>query len=434
MSFQRMIAKKRDGHSLSRDEIESFIKDYTNGRIPDYQVSALLMAVYFRGMNIGETRALTGAMMNSGDVLDLSAIEGMKIDKHSTGGVGDKLSLMIAPMAAACGLKVPMVSGRGLGHTGGTLDKLESIPGYKTDLSEKKFIDIINSCGASIIGQTAQIAPADKKIYALRDVTATVESIPLITASILSKKLASGTDGIVFDIKCGNGAFMKTISDAQELARSLVETAREFGKQCRAVITSMDQPLGFAAGNSLEVIEAIKYLKGKRPADADDVIIALGSNMLIIGGAAGDDKEARGKLEESISSGRALEIFAKMVELHGGDAHVIDDYSLLPMADSAGEFKASSDGFLAEFDTMEIGLSANMLGAGRSKVEDSVDHGVGFIFRKKLGDYLKEGDVIAEVYARSEESANNAISALSKAITIQPEESILAPRVIKVIS
>ncbi|MCP4632898.1 MAG: thymidine phosphorylase [candidate division Zixibacteria bacterium] len=416
MAFQEIISKKRDGNRLNKNEIDEFIAGYTSGKLPDYQVSALLMAIYFRGMDVKETYYLTDAMLHSGSVLGLSEIETFKIDKHSTGGVGDKVSLMLAPMAAACGLVVPMVSGRGLGHTGGTLDKLESIPGYRTDLKTDEFIHVLKKCGASIIGQTSDIAPADKKIYALRDVTATVESIPLITASILSKKLASGIDGIVFDIKCGNGAFMKTEEDATALATSLVETAKEFGKKCRALITSMSQPLGNAVGNSLEVIEVIEYLKGNRPADLDEVVINLGIQMLIIGEITDSEEEAKALLNDSVDNGTALIKFGEMVSLHGGNAEVIDDYTLFDIAPVKREVLAGEAGFILKIDTMQIGLTANALGAGRTRIDDDVDFGVGIVFHKKIGDNVEKGELIAVIYARTDDDAEIAKERLRKLI------------------
>ncbi len=433
MAFQEIIARKRDGSPLTRSEIGEFVNGYLSGVIPDYQASALLMAILIRGMNTEETFALTEFMLKSGKVLSLDAIRGLKIDKHSTGGVGDKVSLMLAPMVASCGVVVPMVSGRGLGHTGGTLDKLESIPGYRTGLSINEFKKILKKCGVSIIGQTSDIAPADKKIYALRDVTATVESIPLITASILSKKLASGTDGILFDIKCGNGAFMKTIEDAEALAKSLVKTSHKFGKMARAVITSMDQPLGNAVGNSLEVIEVIEYLKGKRPADLDEVVISLGVQMLLMGGIAKSAKKAEGILIDSIDNGSALRKFEEFVKLQGGDVRVVDDPSLLDIADRFMDFKASRDGYISSFDTLKVGLAANTLGAGRKRIEDKVDFGVGFIFRRKLGERVRRGDVIAEIYARNKSAAGEASRMLSESIRITSRKPKLPPRIIKLI-
>ena len=430
MAFQEIIARKRDGGTLTPDEISGFINDYVSGVIPDYQISALLMAICLRGMDVDETYHLTDSMLKSGEVLDLSSIKGVKIDKHSTGGVGDKVSLMLAPMAAACGLVVPMVSGRGLGHTGGTLDKLESIPGYRTNLDTTEFKTVLKKCGVSIIGQTTDIAPADKKLYALRDVTATVESIPLITASILSKKLASGTDGIVFDIKCGNGAFMKSIDEAEKLAESLVKTARKFSKKCRAVITAMEQPLGTAVGNSLEVIEVINYLKGDRSYDLDKVVMTLGVQMLLVGGVAKSEKYAEKLLNESIESGAALDRFAEMVRLQGGDSNIIDNISILELAPIRERFKADKDGCIAGFDTMKIGLAANGLGAGRSRVEDKIDAGVGFVFHYKLGDSVKRRDIIADVYSRRNSEAEIAVTRLGESIVITGRKHVI-PQLIR---
>ncbi|PJA29468.1 MAG: thymidine phosphorylase [candidate division Zixibacteria bacterium CG_4_9_14_3_um_filter_46_8] len=433
MAFQEIIAHKRDGYELTGEEIQEFISGYISGRIPDYQASALLMAICLRGMSISETVVLTEAMLKSGKVLDLSSIKGPKIDKHSTGGVGDKVSLMLAPMAAACGLVVPMVSGRGLGHTGGTLDKLESIPGYKTDLGTNKFKSVLRKCGCSIIGQTSSIAPADKRIYALRDVTATVESIPLITASILSKKLASGTDGIVFDIKCGNGAFMKSPDDAEALANSLVRTARKFGKKCRAAITSMDQPLGKAIGNSLEVLEAVDYLRGNRPADLDEIVLSLGAEMLLIGGVTNSVASATRMLDGSISNGAALKKFAMMVGLHGGKSDVFEDASVLDLAPSRDSFRASRKGYISAIDTLNVGLAANALGAGRQRIEDDVDFGVGFVFHRKLGDQVLAGGVIADIYALHELDINLAQTKLLNSIRISSKRPIVPDLIKKMI-
>ncbi|MBD3232406.1 MAG: thymidine phosphorylase [candidate division Zixibacteria bacterium] len=433
MAFQEIIARKRDGYQLSRHEIEELVSGYTDGSIPDYQVSAILMAICLKGMDVEETYYLTDAMLKSGETLDLSGLGGAKIDKHSTGGVGDKVSLALAPIAASCGLVVPMISGRGLGHTGGTLDKLESIPGYRTDLSVSDFRSVLSKCGASIIGQTSDVAPADKKLYALRDVTATVESIPLITASILSKKLASGIDGIVFDIKCGSGAFMKTFDDAASLAKSLVDTAKRFDKKCRALITGMDEPLGNAVGNSLEVMESIDYLRGNFISDLHEITVSLGAQMLIIGEVELSEDKARQMIEDSISSGKALDVFKRMVELQHGDQRIIDDNSLLDLAETKDEFLSPSDGYISEIETRDVGLAANALGAGRQRIEDSVDFGVGFNFRKKTGDKVSKDEPIAEIFARNITDIAMAKDKLQRAVEISPEKPPTDGKVLRLI-
>jgi pyrimidine-nucleoside phosphorylase len=400
-----LIAKKRDGGALEEAEIQRIIASYLDGTLADYQLSALLMAVFFRGMTDAETVALTRAMLHSGDVLDLSSVPGIKVDKHSTGGVGDKVSLCLAPLVAACGVPVPMVSGRGLGHTGGTLDKLEAIPGFRVDLSTDRFASLVRDVGVSMIGQTARIAPADKRIYALRDVTATVESIPLIVASILSKKLAEGIDGLVLDVKVGRGAFMKTEADARALATALVRVGTAAGKKVVALLTRMDDPLGLAIGNANETREAIDVLFGKGPADLVECTLALGSEMLRIGGVAASDAEARAKLADAITTGRAARVLERMIEGHGGDPRVVGDTSLLAMAPVVLEARAARSGFVGAIDALELGLSAVAMGAGRTRADQAVDHGVGIDLAKKPGDAVAAGEVLATLHVRDASTA-----------------------------
>lgn len=398
MIFTEIIKKKRDGFSLTLEEIDFTIKGYTEGEIPDYQMSSFLMAVVLKGMSKDETLYLTEAMLNSGKTFDLSRISRKKIDKHSTGGVGDKVSLILAPLVASCGVVVPMVSGRGLGHTGGTLDKLESIPGFRTNLGFKEFYNILENIGVAIMGQTEEIAPADKKMYSLRDVTGTIESIPLITASILSKKLAGGIDGLILDVKCGKGAFMKELKDAEELASSMTSVVKGFGKECVSLITNMDQPLGMNVGNSLEVIESIESLKGNGPGDLMEVIFTLGSEMLMIGDMASNRDEAILLLKEAIKSGKALATFRKMIELQGGNPGVVDDYSILPVSTNTREIKAEDTGWISEIDAYEVGIVNLLLGGGRRKKEDRINPGVGIELKKKVGDRVDKDELLATIY------------------------------------
>ncbi|MEO8362896.1 MAG: thymidine phosphorylase [Ilumatobacteraceae bacterium] len=385
---QDIIIKKRDGGALTKEEIEFFVRGATDGTFADYQISALLMAIVWRGMTAQETAWLTDAMMRSGDVIDLSEIPGIKVDKHSTGGVGDKVSLILAPLAAVCGVKVPMMSGRGLGHTGGTVDKLEGIPGFKMQLSVPEFRQILLKIGAAMTSQTPKVAPADRKLYAMRDVTGTVESIPLICASIMSKKLAEGIDALVLDVKFGKGAFMKTKQDARELAQTMVDIGKVSGKPVRALLTAMSQPLGHAAGHTTEVIESIECLKGRGPADLMAVTYALTSHMLILGGVARDEVEARQKMGTAIENGSALQKFRDMCVAQGGDPKVIDDYSRLPTAKTLLEIKAPADakGFVAEVDALKCGQAIMALGGGRASLTDTVDHAVGIADLVKIGD------------------------------------------------
>jgi pyrimidine-nucleoside phosphorylase/thymidine phosphorylase len=393
-----IIHAKRDGHAIPAAEIAALVDGFTRGEIPEYQMSAFCMAVFFRGMDAGEVTALTEAMLRSGDVLDLSDVPGAKVDKHSTGGVGDKVSLALAPLAAACGVKVPMISGRGLGHTGGTLDKLEAIPGFRTDLSTDRFRALVRECGACLVGQTARLAPADRRLYALRDVTATVESIPLIAASIMSKKLAEGIDALVLDVKVGSGAFMKTAGDARALARTLAGIGRGVGKRVTALLTDMSQPLGRAVGNALEVVETIDLLRGGGPPDLREVTVALTAEMLLLGGVAPDAAAARAAVEAAIADGRGLAKLEEIVRAQGGDARAIADPGRLPRAPRSWELAAPAAGVLEAVDTEAIGLAAVALGAGRSRVEDTVDPGVGLVVHRRIGDRVDRGEPLCTVH------------------------------------
>jgi pyrimidine-nucleoside phosphorylase len=415
---QHIIARKRDGHALTREEIAAFVRGATDGSWADYQLAALLMAIVLRGMSSEETAAYTEAMMRSGIVADLSHIKRPKADKHSTGGVGDKISLHLAPMVAACGVVVPMISGRGLGHTGGTLDKLESIPGFRVNLSMSEYRAELEKIGLSLIGQTAELAPADKKLYALRDVTATVESIPLICGSILAKKLAEGIDVLVLDVKFGRGAFMKERAKARELAQALVAVATTMGKPTRAVLTAMEQPLGRNVGNALEVIESIECLRGEGPADTMEVTYALGEQMLLLARVAKNSADARKQLESSITSGSALVKFGEMIAAQGGDARVVDDINRLPRARFAEPLLAVRDGVIADVNAMDVALAALRLGAGRARAEDGIDHAVGVSGLVKIGDRVARGAPLCVVHANNDVALREAQAALARAITI----------------
>lgn len=415
MRMYDIIMKKRNGEVLSTEEINFFIKGYTEGKIPDYQASALTMAIYFQGMTPKETAALTMAMAKSGDVLDLSPINGIKVDKHSTGGVGDKTSLVLAPMVAALGIPVAKMSGRGLGHTGGTIDKLESFNGFETGISEEEFFDNVNRIGIAIAGQTGNLAPADKKLYALRDVTATVESIPLIASSIMSKKIAAGADVIVLDVKTGSGAFMKTPKDSLLLAREMVEIGTNVGRKTMAVVSNMDEPLGYAVGNSLEVIEAINTLNGEGPKDLLDLCITLGSYMVVGAGKADSVEEAGKMLKEVIDNKAALHKLAEMVKAQKGDERAVYDISLLPKANLCKEFVADSDGYVERIICDTVGLSAMVLGGGRETKESTIDLSVGIMLHKKTGDYVKKGESVATFYANDESKLSEGMERFSKA-------------------
>lgn len=408
MHMYEIISKKRDKKKLTQEEIEYFVSGYTKGQIPDYQASALLMAIFLNGMDAEETFHLTLSMMRSGKILDLSSVRGMKVDKHSTGGVGDKVSLILAPLVASCGVKVPMISGRGLGHTGGTLDKLESVPGFRTDLSLRRFVRILSEVGVCMIGQTGQIAPADRKIYALRDTTATVNCIPLIASSIMSKKLAEGADGFVFDVKVGNGAFMQKQDEALLLARNLIQIAKRFKKKVVALITDMNEPLGEAVGNSIEVMEAIQALKGKAPSDLMEVTMALSAHILVLGKKAKSLKEAEKKLSQALKTGKALEKFREMIKRQGGHPRVLDDYRLLPWAKYKLLVNSDRQGYVQSIDTRKIGLCAMKLGAGREKMDSPIDPGVGMLIKKKVGDPVRKGEALAVVFANNLKKARQA--------------------------
>jgi pyrimidine-nucleoside phosphorylase len=413
-----VIRKKRDGHELSRAEIEYLVRGYTVGEIPDYQASAWLMAGLLRGFTRGETAALTDAMLRSGEVLDLSEFAARKVDKHSTGGVGDKTSLVLAPMVAAGGLIVPMISGRGLGHTGGTLDKLESIPGFKVGLATADFRRVLGECGCAMIGQTAEIAPADRKFYALRDVTGTVESPYLICASIMSKKLAEGIDALVLDVKTGSGAFMKKQEDAIFLAELMVETGERMGKKVVALITDMDQPLGRMVGNSLEVAECIAILRGEGPDDLRELCLELAAWMFYLGGSAGNLPEAKLKAETLLTSGHALETFRKMVALQGGDASVIDDPQRLPQAKHSLDVTSPRAGYVTAIQCESIGTACVILGGGREKKEDSVDPSVGISLHKKVGDKVTAGEPLCTIHYNSEALAIRAKNLIEESYRI----------------
>ena len=402
-----IIRKKRDGVELSTEEIKFFVENFVAGEIPDYQVSALLMAIYFKGMNERETADLTFAIRDSGAKLDFSAINGIRVDKHSTGGVGDKTSLVVAPLVATFGVKVAKMSGRGLGHTGGTVDKLESIPGFKVSLSKDEFVRIVNDIGVAIVGQNAELAPADKLLYALRDVTATVDSLPLIVSSIMGKKLAADDDCIVLDVKTGSGAFAKTLDDSLALANAMVNIGKRAGKKMLALITDMDVPLGYAIGNSLEVIEAIETLKGNGPDDLTKVCLELASNMLLLAGK-GKRTACRHACEKALQDGSAFETFVKMVEAQGGDTSVILDTDKFAKAKFSREIKAWTSGYIGGIDTEGYGRASLLLGAGRNKKEDSIDYTAGIMLKKKTGDFVNEGDVVAIMYTSDEKRFEDA--------------------------
>ena len=426
---QHIIARKRDGHALTREEIAAFVRGATDGSWADYQLSALLMAIFLRGMTPEETAHYTDAMMHSGVVADLSSVPGVKVDKHSTGGVGDKVSIPLAPMVVACGVPVPMISGRGLGHSGGTLDKLESIPGFRTDLPLAAYCAQVARIGCALIGQTKDLAPADKKLYALRDVTATVECIPLICGSILSKKLAEGIDALVLDVKFGRGAFMKNKAEARRLAEALVRVGRAGGKQVRAVLTAMEQPLGRAVGNALEVAESIACLRGEGPEDLMEVTYTLGAHMLILGGVARDEGEARTQLKQAVSSGAACAKFREIVAAQGGDGRVIDDPSRLPQARWQIPLAASRGGFVSDVDAMGVALAAVRLGAGRARAEDRIAPAVGVSGLVKIGERVAAGAALCTIHAEDDQALAEARVMLAGAIVIGDQPGV-APRLI----
>jgi len=398
-----IIERKRDGHALSEEELRFIIEGYVKGEIPDYQISALCMAIYFRGMTPEETAILTDLMMHSGDTIDLSAIEGIKVDKHSTGGVGDKTSLVVGPLVAACGGKVAKMSGRGLGHTGGTLDKMESVPGMDIFRTRDEFIEQVNRIGLAIIGQTARIDPADKKLYALRDVTATVESIPLIASSIMSKKLAAGSDAILLDVKFGCGAFMKTLEDAERLARAMVEIGNRLHRDTRAILTDMDQPLGLAVGNALEVKEAVLTLQGKGPRDLVELVKKAGAIMLQQSHIVETLEEGEARILAAIEDGSGLEKLAAMFEAQGGDASYIRDIAKFPLASHIVSIVAERSGYVRRIDSLRIGLCSMKLGAGRATMEDTIDMAAGILLQKKVGDQVRAGEVLCHCHTNKDD-------------------------------
>jgi len=393
-----VIRAKRDGRRLSEGAIREFVEGFVEGRVPDYQMAAFCMAVLFRGMNDAETQALTEAMLHSGEVLDLSELPGVKVDKHSTGGVGDKVSLALAPMAAACGVVVPMISGRGLGHTGGTLDKLEAIPGFEVRKSVAEFRRILRETGACLIGQTDSLAPADRRLYALRDVTATVESIPLIASSIMSKKLAEGIDALVLDVKVGSGAFMKSVEDAERLARTLCRIGQGMGKRVVALLTGMDEPLGRAVGNALEVKEAVELLRGSGPEDLSLLTFELCAEMLVLAGRAKDLEEGRGRAREAVKSGRAFEKLLQIARAQGADSSALEDLSRLPKGKGTREVLSPQEGVVLSIEAEALGLAAVALGAGRSRADEAVDHGVGLVVNRKVGERVRPGDSLCTLH------------------------------------
>lgn len=415
-----IIEKKRDGQTLTKEEIEFFIEGYTNGDIPDYQASSLAMAIFFQDMNEEERAALTMAMVNSGDVIDLSKVNGIKVDKHSTGGVGDTTTLVLAPLVAAVGVPVAKMSGRGLGHTGGTIDKLESIDGFHVEISEADFIKLVNEDQVAVIGQTGNLTPADKKLYALRDVTGTVNSIPLIASSIMSKKIAAGADAIVLDVKTGNGAFMKTLEDAEALAHAMVSIGNNVGRNTMAIISDMSQPLGRAIGNALELKEAIDTLNGQGPEDLTELVLTLGSQMVVLAERASTLEEARQLLNEAIENGSALDKFKTFLENQGGDASVVDSPELLPTAEYQIDYKAKSSGVVSELIANEIGVASMMLGAGRQTKEDDIDLSVGIVLNKKVGDNVNEGESLLTIHS-NRENVDDVIKKLDESIEIKAQ-------------
>lgn len=423
LNMTDLILKKRDGGKLTQAEIKFFVKGICDGTIPDYQASALLMAIYFQGLDHDETFELCNAMRYSGDVIDLSGIRGIKVDKHSTGGVGDKTTLIVAPLVAACGVPIAKMSGRGLGFTGGTVDKMEAIPGFRTSMEPEEFMAQVNSIGMAVIGQTAHITPADKKLYALRDVTGTVENLGLISSSIMSKKLASGSDAIVLDVKCGHGAFMESEAAAAELGQTMCEIGNAAGKQTVAVITDMNQPLGCAVGNSLEVIEAIEVLKGKGPADITELSLKLAGIMVYLGGRVKTVREGEIIAQQALQGHGGLEKLRSFITKQGGDARVIEDYSLFGTAAVQRDFVASEGGYVQSIDARAIGMASQRTGAGREKKEDSIDFTAGIYLHKKVGDRVSKGDVIATVYGNNKKKVEGAVKDVAAAYTLGREKT-----------
>ncbi len=434
MRFYDLIIKKRDGHELTQEEINFMIEEYCEDRIPDYQMSAMLMAIYFKGMSKREIKYLTMAMVNCGRIIDLSSIPGIKVDKHSTGGVGDTTTLALAPMVAAAGVPVAKMSGRGLGHTGGTIDKLESIEGFKTELSLSKFIDIVKKVGASIISPTSDLAPADKKLYALRNVTGTIDSIPLIVSSIMSKKLAAGADAIVLDVTTGSGAFMQEYKDALKLGKIMVDIGLELGKETVAVVSNMDEPLGFAIGNSLEVKEAIAVLKDKGPEDLRNLCLVLGAHMLKLGGAVKSYEEGKNRLEKILQEGAAFNKFKEMITAQGGNPEIVDRPELLPLAKYCTKIKADISGYVQKIDSRLIGESAMLLGAGREKKESEIDLSVGIILKKKVSSKVNINEDLAEVYYNDSEKLKEAKNKLFSSFVIGDKKPKKFPLILANIS
>ena len=431
MNFVDIIIKKRDGGKLTAEEIAFFVKGVTDGSLPDYQVSALLMAILLKGMDAEETAHLTMEMANSGGMFDLSSVEGFKVDKHSTGGVADTTTLILAPLVASVGVPVVKMSGRGLGFSGGTIDKLESIPGFQVDVTEEKALQFAKESGIVLMSQTDDLTPADKKLYAMRDVTGTVDSIPLIAASIMSKKIAAGADGIVLDVKCGSGAFMKDLESAEKLAAAMADMGRHVGRKVTAVISGMDQPLGMYIGNSLEVMEAMEVLKGKVGGDLLEVSLILGANMLLLAGRVKTEEEGKELLLEQIRNGKGLEKFREMLAQQGGDVNIIDNYDLLPLSSVRVEVKAEKDGYITKMDTAMIGRASQETGAGRMFKGQPLDFGAGIMMKKRTGDAIATGETLAVVYSESKEKCDSAAAFLKKAITIAEKQTAEQPPLIR---
>lgn len=428
MRMYDIIAKKRDKNQLSDEEISYFIREYVGGNIPDYQVSALLMAIFLNGMTEHETAYLTACMAESGDMVDLSGIDGIKVDKHSTGGVGDKTTLILASIVASLGVKVAKMSGRGLGHTGGTIDKMESIPGLKTELSQEKFFEIVNRVGACVIGQTGNLVPADKKLYALRDVTATIESIPLIAASIMSKKIAAGSDCILLDVKVGSGAFMKTLDEAVALAKAMVDIGERVGRRTIAMITDMDRPLGAAIGNSLEIMEVVNTLKGQGPKDLTKVCIALAANMLYLADH-GTLETCTQLAEQALQNQTAYRKLKEIIEAQGGDPHIADDFSLFKQPAVSYTVKAESEGYITSMNTEKCGIASVILGAGRERKEDDIDYSAGIVLQVSVGDYVEKGQPIATLYSDSADKCKEAEKLLKDTICITGQKPKELPHI-----
>ncbi len=428
-----IIAKKRDGKKLTLSELEFMVSGFVKEEIPDCQMAAFLMACYIKGLDIEETVTLTQVMASSGEQIDLSSISGVKVDKHSTGGVGDKTTLVLTPLVASVGVPVAKMSGRSLGHTGGTLDKLESIPGYKVSLSMEEFVGQVMRIGLAVIGTGENINPADKKIYALRDVTATISSLPLIASSIMSKKIAGGAEAIVLDVKVGSGAFMKSQKEAEEIAKLMADIGKKAERKTVAVITNMDEPLGFAVGNALEVREAIETLKGKGPKDLEELCLELGAQMLLLAKKAGDLSEAKSMLKEVITSGKALDKFSQWIVAQGGDGSVTESYRCLPQAKIVSDYLAKESGYIFSVNAEEVGRAAMILGAGRESKKDKVDLAVGLVFKKKVGDYAEKGEVLVEIYANDMEKLDQADTIIDNAINIEKEKPKKKPLVLSTV-